>query len=268
MPPFQAETDLPLAQPRVLITELAAEASYDLPGGLRSLGMAVDVVRLAPDTQSSAERFGAQVALLRIVPGREDGFLALEQLAGMGCGVIVFAGPDEALRVESLDRGADDVLEGPVTLRELAARIRAVHRRVARARSVAETPAATVVTLDVAHRSIIGPDGTNTPLSEAEFVALETLLDADGAPVSRDWIGRVALKRPLHADDRSVDQLVLKLRRKLTATGAADRTILSARRQGYVIPDPSRFRIAAPNATSPQRERVASDLAPTARGAH
>jgi hypothetical protein len=39
--------------------------------------------------------------------------------------------------------------------------------------------------------------------------------------------------------------LVLKLRRKLSASGAAERTILSARRQGYVIPDPSLFRVAA-----------------------
>ena len=63
--------------------------------------------------------------------------------------------------------------------------------------------------------------------------------------MSRDWLGRAALKRALHADDRSVDQLVLKLRRKLSAGGAPERTILSARRQGYVIPDPSLFRVAA-----------------------
>ena len=73
----------------------------------------------------------------------------------------------------------------------------------------------TQIVLDQAHRCLIGLSGEQTPLSEAEFTALETLLDADGAPVSRDWLGRVALKRPLHADDRSVDQLVLKLRRKL-----------------------------------------------------
>jgi DNA-binding winged helix-turn-helix (wHTH) protein len=51
----------------------------------------------------------------------------------------------------------------------------------------------------------------------------------------------VALKRPLHAEDRSVDQLVLKLRRKLTSHGASERVILSVRRQGYVISDSTMF---------------------------
>ena len=68
------------------------------------------------------------------------------------------------------------------------------------------------------------------------------LLDAGGVSVSREWLSRIALKRPLHADDRAVDQLVMKLRRKLASQGASDRVILSARRQGYMIADPSLFR--------------------------
>jgi len=159
---------------------------------------------------------------------------------------VVTANGDEASRVDGLDRGADDYLVKPVPMRELAARIRALYRRLTRSEFRPAVPATTQIVLDQAHRCLIALSGEQTPLSEAEYTALETLLDADGAPVSRDWLGRVALKRPLHADDRSVDQLVLKLRRKLAASGAAERTILSARRQGYVIPDPSMFRVAVP----------------------
>jgi DNA-binding response OmpR family regulator len=91
-----------------------------------------------------------------------------------------------------------------------------------------------------------GPNGLITPLTEAEFATLRTLVSAAGASVSRDWIGRVALRRPLGTDDRSVDQLVLKLRRKLALHGITDRTILSSRGLGYVIPDPTRFAFASP----------------------
>ena len=96
--------------------------------------------------------------------------------------------------------------------------------------------------IDPAQRCLIGNGGERTALTEAEMSALDTLLDAAGNSVSREWLSRIALKRPLHADDRAVDQLVMKLRRKLASQGASDRVILSARRQGYVIADPSLFR--------------------------
>ena len=157
-------------------------------------------------------------------------------------GVIVVLDTDaESARIDALDGGADDVVSVPVPPGELAARVRAAHRRLRRVQEGGAMDPRGPILLDPAHRCLVGPLGDRTPLSEAEFLALETLLDADGAPVSRDWLGRVALKRPLHTEDRSVDQLVLKLRRKLASAGASERTILSARRQGYVIADASRF---------------------------
>ena len=95
--------------------------------------------------------------------------------------------------------------------------------------------------MDVTHRELIGLNGAACALTEAEMLAFDALIDAAGAPVSRDWVGRVALKRPLHPEDRSVDQLVLKLRRKLSALGCPERVILSVRRQGYVLADPGLF---------------------------
>ena len=78
-------------------------------------------------------------------------------------------------------------------------------------------------------------------LTEAEYLALAYLLEAAGAAVARDALSVVALRRNLHSDDRSVDQLVLKLRRKLTEQGASPRSILSVRGQGYLVADPSIF---------------------------
>ena len=187
-------------------------------------------------------RFHPDVLLLHVGAAESSGQIALLAQGG-DCGVIVVLDSDsETARIEMLDRGADDVLAPRAPVGEVAARIRALHRRMVRTQMlIAHEPPGPIL-LDPAHRCVLGPQGERTALSEAEFIALETLLDADGAPVSRDWLGRVALKRPLHSEDRSVDQLVLKLRRKLAAAGASERTILSARRHGYVITDPSRFR--------------------------
>jgi len=233
-------------QPRVLIVEDIAPVAAAVAAALRASGMAVELAATGADAMQRKAVFRPDIVLLDLQLPDMNGLELVERFAREGdCGLIVVtANGDEAARVEGLDRGADDYLVKPVPMRELAARIRALYRRLTRGEIRNPAPATTQIVLDQAHRCLIGLNGDQTALSEAEFTALETLLDADGAPVSRDWLGRVALKRPLHADDRSVDQLVLKLRRKLGASGAAERTILSARRQGYVIPDPSLFRLA------------------------
>lgn len=239
--------------PKVLIVEDIAPVATAVEAALRAAGMETERAGNGAEAIERKARFRPDVVLLDLQLPDVSGFSLVERFTHDGdCGIIVVtANSDEALRVEGLDRGADDYLVKPVPMRELAARIRALYRRLTRTEQresppVAVEGAATQIVVEPAHRCLIGRQGERTLLSEAEFTALETLLDADGAPVSREWLGRVALKRPLHADDRSVDQLVLKLRRKLSASGAAERTILSARRQGYVIPDPSLFRIASP----------------------
>jgi DNA-binding response OmpR family regulator len=230
----------------VLIVEEVSPVAAAVEAALRASGMETDRAATGAQAVERKATFRPDIVLLEVQLPDVQGFDLVERFARDGdCGLIVVTSmAEEALRVEGLDRGADDYLVKPVPTRELAARIRALHRRLLRCEAREPPLAATQIVVEPAHRCLIGRQGERTMLSEAEFTALETLLDADGAPVSREWLGRVALKRPLHADDRSVDQLVLKLRRKLSASGAAERTILSARRQGYVIPDPTLFRLA------------------------
>jgi DNA-binding response OmpR family regulator len=235
-----------LMLPRVLIVEDIAPVAAAVAASLRSSGIVVELASTGMEAVERKASFRPDIVLLDLQLPDMNGLDLVERFAREGdCGLIVVtANGDEAARVDGLDRGADDYLVKPVPMRELAARIRALYRRLTRRDMRAAPPMTTQIVLDQAHRCLIGLSGGQTALSEAEFTALETLLDADGAPVSRDWLGRVALKRPLHPDDRSVDQLVLKLRRKLASSGASERTILSARRQGYVIPDPTLFRVA------------------------
>ena len=235
-----------LMLPRVLIVEDIAPVAAAVAAGLRSSGIVVELASTGMEAVERKADFRPDIVLMDLQLPDMNGLELVERFAREGdCGLIVVtANGDEAARVDGLDRGADDYLVKPVPMRELAARIRALYRRLTRRDMQAPPAMSTQIVLDQAHRCLIGLSGGQTALSEAEFTALETLLDADGAPVSRDWLGRVALKRPLHPDDRSVDQLVLKLRRKLASSGASERTILSARRQGYVIPDPTLFRVA------------------------
>ena len=230
---------------RVLIVEDAPTVAAAIGAALREAGMDTRVAATGAEAIDAKAEFRPDVALVDLELPDVDGMQLVAQFAGEAdCGVIVVtANGAEAARIAGLETGADDYVVKPVALRELAARIRAVHRRLYRAEPDPAARRGPILTIDAARRLLIGPGESSLPLTEAEAATLDALLDAGGAAVSRETVSLLALKRPLHTDDRSVDQLVLKLRRKIASLGASQRTILSARRNGYVIPDPRQFRV-------------------------
>ncbi len=233
---------------RVLIVEDMASVAGLLDATLRADGMDPVVSATGSDALMRKLRFQPDVVLIDLGLPDIDGLDLVRRFAQDGdCGLIVVTANDaEVVRVAMLDAGADDYLVKPVALRELVARIRAVHRRSVRVEAPVQSIRGPRIVLDAAHRCLSGPSRIVTPLTEAEFLVLACLLEAAGAPVSRDHLGRAALKRSVGEDDRSVDQLVLKLRRKMAMHGVTGRAILSTRGLGYVLPEPLRFVVNSP----------------------
>lgn len=230
----------PVQQIRVLVVEDVRTVAISVQAVLIQAGMEVEIAETGADAWDRKQDFRPDIALIDLGLPDVEGFDLVERFATPGdCGIILLtANDEESARVMALETGADDYMVKPAPARELVARIRALHRRLHRPQSDRMMR----IYIDPSQRCLIGATGERTSLTEAEMSALDTLLDAGGVSVSREWLSRIALKRPLHADDRSVDQLVMKLRRKLASQGASERVILSARRQGYVIADPSLFR--------------------------
>jgi len=124
----------------------------------------------------------------------------------------------------------------------MVARIRAVHRRTQGRAAVrpAPPPPSCVhrvgpFTIDLQRRSLHDAADRPVALTGAEFAALQTLLEAAGAPVSRERLSEAALRRPWRPEDRSVDQLIFGLRRKLSDEDRGQRLIQSVRGAGYVL---------------------------------
>jgi len=233
------QTDKAARRLRVLIIEDTPTVAASIQAGLHLAGIETDLAETGAEAIARKTSFRPEIVLVDLGLPDVSGFELIRHFAATGdCGVIVVTeNGEEAARIAGLETGADDYVVKPARVRELVARIRALHRRMQKP----SEPRPGTITIDHAQRCLIGPTGDRSVLTEAEIAALETLLDAEGASVSREWLSRVALKRPLHAEDRSVDQLVLKLRRKLTSHGASERVILSVRRQGYVISDSTMF---------------------------
>ena len=229
---------------RVLMIEDQPSFAEIVRAYLLQAGMEVEWAANGAEAHTKRAAFKPEIMLVDLELPDVSGFELVSAYAGRSeCGIIVVtANGEEAARIAGLDSGADDyfVKSGPT--RELAARIHALHRRL----NKPPGERAGRIFVDMPGRLVTGESGKQERLTEAEMVALETMLEAAGAAVSRDWLSKVALRRPMHIDDRAVDQLVLKLRRKLSAVGAPDRLIMSSRNQGYVIAEPSRFRRVTP----------------------
>jgi two-component system OmpR family response regulator len=155
--------------------------------------------------------------------------------------IMVTASGSVTDRVVGLELGADDYIAKPVQLREMVARIRAVHRRThARAPGRPPRTAATVhhvgpFRVDLQRRSVVDGEVRPIVLTGAEFAALQTLLEAAGEPVSRERLSEAALRRPWRPEDRSIDQLIFSLRRKLSDDDRGQRLIQSVRGAGYIL---------------------------------
>jgi two-component system OmpR family response regulator len=174
-----------------------------------------------------------------------DVILSLAEIRGAYAGGLVFLTGNEELadRVMGLEMGADDFISKLAPPREIVARLRSVIRRSSeRLRARAEGARGDGWMIDRQRRQLLQPDGTAVHLTAHEFELLVVLQAHVGAVVSRDALSEAVLRRPYAASDRSVDNLVLRLRKQLAAHGAGDELIKSVRGAGYVFvvfPEPA-----------------------------
>ena len=119
---------------RILIVEDDPLIGDGIKKGLRLLGYAVDWFGSASEADQALRVVQYDAVVLDLgLPG-EDGVALLQRWrrAGHDLPVLILTARDAVdSRIAGLDAGADDYLIKPITLDELAARLRAVTRRVA-----------------------------------------------------------------------------------------------------------------------------------------
>lgn len=235
-----------LPNPRVLLIENDEAAASEMMRAMERAGLVAAWAKTGAEGLALKSSTRPHVVVLDLSLPDISGMALLARLAeGRDCGIVVVSGMcDEADRIVGLELGADDYMAKPPGLRELVARIRAVHRRVsfrAEPRTVSQPTQVLKVgpiRINILHRTVHTQEGRRLQLTSAEFSALETLANAGGAAVSRDKLSEAALRRPWRAEDRSVDQLVFNLRQKLPADEGGGMLIQSIRGSGYWLRAP------------------------------
>jgi two-component system, OmpR family, response regulator len=175
------------------------------------------------------------------LPG-EDGFSIARQLREhWRCGLVIVTGRGDAIdKVVGLEVGADDYVTKPFDLRELAARVKAVLRRIVpaeEARAVAPRDRYRFAgwELDVSARRLNAPGGAEVGLTSGEFDLLLAFVRHPGRVLSRDFLLEQTRGREAAPFDRTVDVQIGRLRKKLEAVVDEPQIIKSVRSAGYIL---------------------------------
>jgi len=174
----------------------------------------------------------ALIILDVMLPGG-DGRLVLRRIRATSRVPVIMltARGDEADRIAGLEGGADDYLPKPFNTRELVARMCAVLRR----RPESAAPEfASIGDIEIHyHTRRVLRSGEPVELTGAEFDILLLLIRSAGKVLSRDEIAELALGRPVGLLDRSIDNHISNLRKKLgNHVGGVER-IRNVRGTGY-----------------------------------
>jgi DNA-binding response OmpR family regulator len=146
--------------------------------------------------------------------------------------LMLTARGDETDRVVGLELGADDYLTKPFSMRELVARVRALLRRAELVQQILQADQdvagdrLSYCRLDLdpqAHLATL--DGIQLELSPIEFALLHLLLRSPGRAFSRVYLLDTIWGETYVGGDRSVDNTILRLRKKLGSLGEAIETV-------------------------------------------
>ncbi|CAM4124635.1 two-component system response regulator TorR [Vreelandella rituensis] len=178
------------------------------------------------------------------LPGRDGLTLTRELRAHSRVGIILVTSKgDEIDRIVGLELGADDYVTKPFNPRELLVRAKNLLWRVhSGAQSTATGKNSQRSgwrfegwTLDPQKRQLTGAQGHRERLPEGEFKLLRTLMTHPGQVMSRDQLMDAIHDREWTPNDRTVDVLIGRLRRKLGDNPSNPQLILTAHGAGYMF---------------------------------
>jgi DNA-binding response OmpR family regulator len=223
---------------RILIVEDEKDMMLGLVDAFEFEQFEVVAARTGEDGIELAAKQPPDLVILDLMLPGINGYQVCEQLRKSDKRLpilILSARSQESDIIRGLEAGADDYVTKPFSIGELLARVRAMFRRVGAASqrtSVKVEVGEAEIDVD-SHVATI--DGEAVQLGFYETAILQLLDERRGEPVSRDEILDTVWGVDANPTNRTVDNFILKLRRKLEEDPASPRYILTVYGQGYKL---------------------------------
>ena len=230
-------------EPHILLVDDERDIRDPLAAYLGKNGVRVTKADSAAAAREILAVHAIDLVLLDIMMPGEDGIsLAGFIRATSTVPVILLTAKAEELdRILGLEIGADDYVTKPFSPRELLARIKAVLRRTGAGGSAAvHAPDASGFAfggwiLRTGERELVDMEGVAVPLSTGEFNLIHAFVTHPRRVLSRDQLLDLSQGRELAAFERSIDNHISRLRRKVEADPADPKLIKTVWGGGYML---------------------------------
>lgn len=233
--------------PHVLIVDDEIDMRELLCDLIESNGLLATAVEDGAAMRSELESGRYSLLILDLRLHREDGLmLARSVRESSAIPIMILTGKgDETDRILGLELAADDYLMKPFNPRELLARVRALLRRAGgefpAPRGLRADPVGHEIArfggwiLDFSERTLRDRNDQVCPLTPSEYTLLETFYRHANRVFSRDQL--LERLRGEHSDvfDRTIDVLILRLRRKIERNPCQPELIRTERGTGYIF---------------------------------
>lgn len=227
--------------PQILVVDDSRDIREPLVKLLQKSGLRALAAADSVDARKVLKASVVDLIVLDIMMPGEDGLSLCRDLRATSKIPIILltALADETDRVVGLELGADDYVTKPFSPRELVARIKAVLRRSGDSAPAAQTSDAPFKfedwTFIRSRRELLDGKGVMVALSTTEIELLNVFLDNPQVVLSRARLLELGFGRQEHLFDRTIDNQVSRLRRKLNDDAKTPRLIKTVRGGGYTF---------------------------------
>lgn len=220
---------------KILVVEDEPAIADNITYALSTEGFDVTWCATGEEARTVLRNDGIDLIVLDIGLPDISGFELCKQIRKISGVPVVFltARADEIDRVVGLEIGGDDYVVKPFSPRELAARVKAILRRVPSAGNSGDADNLPFA-IDK-QKKRISYFGKQMDLSRYEYKILEVLIEKPGWVFSRDQLMDLVWEDPGASMDRTVDTHIKTLRTKLKAVRPALDPIKTHRGLGYSL---------------------------------
>jgi two-component system OmpR family response regulator len=239
---YHEEANAMSGRPHLLLVDDEASIREPLGQYLQRAGFRISSAANAVEARKLLGASAIDLVVLDIMMPGEDGLSLCRSIREQGelPVILLTARSEETDRIIGLEMGADDYVLKPFSPRELVARIKTILRR-AGSGATREAPSDGAVysfegwTLRSDDWTLTGSDGVAIPLSTADFRLLMAFVTRPRQVLSRDQLLDLTQGREAHAFDRSIDNQISRLRRKLEDEARAPKLIKTVWGGGYML---------------------------------
>jgi len=228
----------------IVIVEDDSVTRKRLAASLRKQMYRVSEAENAVQLEEIIARDPADLLLVDINMEGKDGLtITREQRALSKVGIILLTSRDDQIdRIIGLEMGADDYVTKPYDKRELFARIKNLLARISdlRKSSASDEPLYQFGRwkLDHMRRRLVDETGETESLTRAEFELMHAFTRHPGVILSRDRLLDLIQHRQWEPDNRTIDVLVGRLRKKIETDPSNPDWIITVHGEGYLFAPP------------------------------